>query len=609
LSKSTNNDLSNRLETTRTPDLITKDWVRRRTNQLITNALQSDGSTLVESPPAAGKTTELFATIEDTGTAVSYLTQRKDLYRQAGDLAREHGLTPKVLPSPHRTCPTFEGDHGDDIRNRVRRLYGPNVGGAALHRHMDLPCTDEGSCPYQKAWEFDPEDYDVLVGHYSHAHVSTVVENRTVVIDEFNEDAAITTFHDPEPVVSSFVSGERGLPYDDWTDFVEHRTEQRNKAVSWFIDNYDFKNPAAEDIISSDDDDMHGLAGDLLLGLLFAEDMGNGFRSSERHIQRGQAGFVPMRQTEMRRRIAPPCVWDKERSKAFLLKPPNFEDSNGVVALDGTPIPEMWNTAFGESFEHVRAVPEARMNEYLTDALDIHVHQYGAHDDDKAGTRPYSSGNHLYTETDERLLFALGMHFGDDPDVITTKKAIDTYERDGVLDYAGEYRNFAEVKSSNDFRESTLGAVLGSPHPGDETFQRWAALMGYGIKSKGRGTSKSYGHIGDKIHRHYVHNQILQSILRFGRDGQEAHVLVTSMATPEWVEPEPLELRTFNQSERAIITALRNSDGMSQGEIVDETGLSQQLVSKALTGFDRDDCLGIGGTDESGNLRRTWDGV
>ncbi|WP_273837629.1 helix-turn-helix domain-containing protein [Halococcus sp. PRR34] len=318
---------------------------------------------------------------------------------------------------------------------------------------------------------------------------------------------------------------------------------------------------------------------------------------------------------DQRRQIAPTVAWNTKDTTVHLLSVPNFESANGVVGLDGTPTKRMWDTAFGVSFDHERVVPEERMNDYLTDALDIHVHQYGAHNDN-GGTRPYSSGVHLYADTDEKLLHGMGMHFDAEPDVITTKAAIRRYDEDDrVLHHADEYRNFASVKSSNAFRESTLGAVLGSPHPGDETFKRWGAFMGLPIRRLGdnspddKGPNLEYGRTGDEIYQHYVHNQVLQSILRFGRDGQEAHVLVTSMCTPSWVEPEPLTMTTFNGADRRVIGCLRDTDGRTQSEIVDETGMDQGNVSRSLTGLEEQGFVGIGGTDNSGNLRRTWEGV
>ncbi|WP_273837630.1 hypothetical protein [Halococcus sp. PRR34] len=154
------------------------------------------------------------------------------MYDQAEELAQDDSLKSKILPSPHRTCPTFDGDHGDDLRNRVRHLYRQKVAGSAIHEVMDLPCTDDGACPYQQAWDFEPDEYDVLVGHYAHANIPSVVENRTIVIDEFAEEALVTPFDDPDTVVSAFLSRRRGLPFDDWTDFVEHRYERRAEAVS-----------------------------------------------------------------------------------------------------------------------------------------------------------------------------------------------------------------------------------------------------------------------------------------------------------------------------------------------------------------------------------------
>jgi hypothetical protein len=51
-----------------------------------------------------------------------------------------------------------------------------------------LPCQEHGECPLARKWDFDPDEFDALIGHYSHAHKPKVTRGRAVVFDEFPGD-------------------------------------------------------------------------------------------------------------------------------------------------------------------------------------------------------------------------------------------------------------------------------------------------------------------------------------------------------------------------------------------------------------------------------------
>jgi predicted transcriptional regulator len=54
---------------------------------------------------------------------------------------------------------------------------------------------------------------------------------------------------------------------------------------------------------------------------------------------------------------------------------------------------------------------------------------------------------------------------------------------------------------------------------------------------------------------------------------------------------------------------LRDSDGATQREIVENTGLAKSTVSETLTGLEEKDYIELDGTDGEGNLRRVWEGM
>jgi hypothetical protein len=144
--------------------------------------------------------------------------------------------------------------------------------------------------------------------------------------------------------------------------------------------------------------------------------------------------------------------------------------------------------------------------------------------------------------------------------LISSKQALQEYENEGHLSkYVTqtnggkvdtetnfefeEYKaiNFASVKSSNAFEKDDLGVVAGTPYPGDDVVKIWAGLCGKGVSPEDDGEDKSFGEFGDRIYEHFTHNQVVQAVLRFGRDesvyeDDGATVYITTAALPGWFD-------------------------------------------------------------------------
>jgi len=101
---------------------------------------------------------------------------------EAGDIFVEADADEDDVDLDRPTCPTADGEHGpawalavhvarslgytpQEIHTQARGLFG-----------AELPCTEEGTCPYADGWETarDPDaPADLLVGSYVHAHVES----------------------------------------------------------------------------------------------------------------------------------------------------------------------------------------------------------------------------------------------------------------------------------------------------------------------------------------------------------------------------------------------------------------------------------------------------
>lgn len=70
----------------------------------------------------------------------------KEQYQQYGEWCEDHGLKAKVLPSVHRDCETFRGEHGDAIQDTVREWYRHGATDKDIHKDAEyefgepLPC-------------------------------------------------------------------------------------------------------------------------------------------------------------------------------------------------------------------------------------------------------------------------------------------------------------------------------------------------------------------------------------------------------------------------------------------------------------------------------------
>lgn len=102
-------------------------------------------------------------------------------------MCEDHGLRALLLPNFPDTCDTYAGEHGADAQETVKRWYHACATPQQIHRDGDPSCAS--TCRYEAAWDFDPEDYHVLIGHPMHLYHEDVVQGRTVVIDEVPADA------------------------------------------------------------------------------------------------------------------------------------------------------------------------------------------------------------------------------------------------------------------------------------------------------------------------------------------------------------------------------------------------------------------------------------
>jgi len=250
------------------------------------------------------------------------------------------------------------------------------------------------------------------------------------------------------------------------------------------------------------------------------------------------------------------CLRNRNTGTMYSLQPPDLTAAAQVIGLDGIPTIELWNLLFAPDteFDHQQVISRDDFVSYLESSMNMSLVQMGG------GMHPYAGGR--VSELDKQRFATVQTREGHQFALISTKKALERYKEWGWLDLFvkraedttdvneesrgsfEEYQalNYGMIKSSNEFENEALGVVAGMPFPNDDLVKIWAGLCGQAVEVSedgGEDDERSFGEFGDKIYRHFAHHQVVQAVLRFGRDesvyeNEGATVYVSTEALPEW---------------------------------------------------------------------------
>jgi hypothetical protein len=582
----------------RDDDTLSIEDARERTVDTIANAYKHGDYALVEALPTMGKSYGSVKAAAETGEQITIVTGRgrKEQYDQFRDWCDEHGLSYYTLPSFTRDCDTANGEHGQEWAEKVRDWYNRGATPKEIHKSAEyhlgrpLPCQEhEGqNCPYASKWDFDPDEFDVLIGHYSHAHKSKVTSGRTVVFDEFPDAYETKLGIGLQGAVSYWLQTTDGVPFEDYTDLLENRDDQerRGRALLWFEDN----GVEPDESVVFDDGAAHASAPLAVFTILAADDLGNGFEQAS----------VPDVGTGVRNR---------HTDEVTILRPPEMDYASGVVALDGTPTKRLWELSLGRRMNHRPVLQDDERTEYVRDALNLNIVRTSEY------VKPYNSADHVNTQQDAALLEQIRENHGEAPSLITTTTAEDEYDAAGVLETVDETKHYGNVLGSNEFKEKRVGAVIGSNHFSDDYIKKWGAYDGRTVdRNDGKGSELSYGAFGDKVLTHMREHETIQATMRFGRDGNGAVVYVHTDTLPEWVPVagEGRVVTTWSDGMQQVCRALEDLESATTADIVthDAVDIGRRQVFDHLESLRERDVLERTQDETDGrSVRWTDDGV
>lgn len=541
-------------------DPLTKDVVARRCKQVYKEAMHSRRreAFIFQAPMSAGKTTQVFPAAAETSEPVSMFVNRgrKEQYERIEEYSEDNGLVCKVLPSFLEDCPAANGEHGDELAEKIHDWYKREAPPRDIHEKEEVPCGDE--CPYREAWRFDPVDFDVIVGYYTHANVRHIVNDRTNIFDEFPEDV-FESVYDPTEAVTHFLQREDEIPFESLTELLEGRHDTKRC--------FDGLDALPEGLYDSSlaFEGGYATAPKIVYTILMGGRTLGDFERVE--LPTGDIG-----------------LFDREKTEVRILSPPSMPYANNVIGLDGTLTLEMWRLAVGEDFEHRRVLDDDEREEYIADTMD--------YDFVVTTTRinPYNSSVNPKQAT--TLIEEVYKMTGCKPGVITTVTGEVRHEGlDGFPSHLiDEDQHYGNIKSSNNFRKKRVGIVIGSNHFGDRFVRIWAAYADHEVTSpdrsggKNRGHDLSYGEFGDKILHHMREHETIQAAMRFGRDGDGAIVFVHTNTLPDWIQETAIGdfVETWDDSELEVIDAISDLEVASTSEIVEQANVSESHTKRIL---------------------------
>lgn len=205
---------------------------REKRTEVVKDAIESGQPTLIDALCGIGKSYGAIDATAQKSALATIFTSRHALFDQYVEWAKEHDLDVLKLPSLHEDCDTMAGEHGAVAKEQMEDLYNRGFTPSDIHTHYDFPCSaGDSNCSYKSQWDFEPEEYDVIVGHYKHAYNPALSENRTVFVDEFPGDAYESTFEHSQlsQIITAFCEQHDDFPFADFTAVIEQRNNPLKK--------------------------------------------------------------------------------------------------------------------------------------------------------------------------------------------------------------------------------------------------------------------------------------------------------------------------------------------------------------------------------------------
>ena len=524
----------------------------------ITESILNGQTALHRAPAGLGKSRSVTMIADETAERFFIGTNLRDNYDEFEEWADKDGIPAEKLPTA--------ADAEDVDPNETSWPISMVV------NHTELPEQPRYKQQKERADRIRDKPASVLVGNPLQAHNPKNVEDRVVVLDENPFDPFVTAIEDPLDKAQEYADTFEQFPLTNVRRPEPGEQAKAKRAVKQIeaagLDPFDYPDQVGE---------FHAKAPLIAHAILSADKLGNGLYFAE----------IPGDRY---------AVFDPQFSRMEIFDPPDLSGAKAVIGLDAEPCLPLWEAVIG-NFEYKRLFDKGERNRHYQAAEGYEFRQL--HD------MKWSANTKQRLPSKDRAmayLWEIEKKHDQKPDLITTR----TFKRkiDDEL-----YRNslhFGDVKGRNDLKQSELLVVLGCPSLSDEHIKRWAALLGevaeVATDDNGErldGDELDYqNEVANAIYDS-IKNRVFQAMLRAGRtDDVEATIYVGTNMIPDWLNitrvgrriysPDPnksfdacVDLNTsHNSKRRAVIEALRDSDGMTAKEIKEEADVSRPTAKR-----------------------------
>lgn len=592
---------------------------------------------LIAAPTSLGKTYAIATTPwlerpEMTGgELVIHVSSSRKTRDQAFEMSKKaEGVTPAKLEGREDACPVAAGEYdetlpvpGEQIPPSewlTRMCDGGKIPFSVAHERLNakcgrLPCSHDGGCDGVTQWisifaSNDPQ-YDVLHVTRPFVYNTKLVRNANVIFDEqpdytvqVKKEAAyadnidrVTTQNKIRGAVTHLLSNidSRLTTWEAlMAAFGEGNTRALEDCVQW-LSEYE---PSSSWMFESDS--AHALAPAIVRAIINAESLGNGYYKGVGQFRPAEVGLREGKKTEVI------VVFDEEHNLKLIHQSPDLSEARCVIGLDAHPTERLWRLQITPEITREELLDSQERKEWRKNVRGLEVYQVGD------ATRSYTGGwagntTQKREQTKAKavaLIEAMRKKFGDDfRTSITSMSLEDDVEQ--ILKDVGvqdpEVLYYGGLKSRDDFKDESVGLLIGCIDPGDENILDKVALLGLHAevvrkenkegeleRATGRGFTGDDADVATEILESVRKKNVAQAIGRYARgvyDSQTsgAKVFVWSDAIPEDLidyEISDVGLAPTGKKKKVIEYIQKSGRKMTTTELVAELETTGVNVSR-----------------------------
>ena len=523
--------------------IISRKHAVAKTKELLLRGPQQGENVLVQPAPTIHPERLIPELVDAHDLQIVFIaptdTQLKRMKRRCGAL----NLSTREIGSPYSICPSYNGQHGNAVEEKVEAALAQGVPLGRLHKTRDLPCCP--NCPFT-SWKRPEFTEQIVLANPRHAYIGGLLEERVVFTCALRGDAYITEIENPPQALDLYLDKNTG--FTGYRDFIRSRDSDRVPSVWDYFDGTIDPSTDDEEFGYALDKDGHHLAPQSVFGLLNTEELDNEWETSYHHEEDAYGNYRPTNRPPIggdpfdvggvdyfQTRVVRQPGETLEDDTIYVLDVPEFTKAKSVVAFDVAPTPWMWRTYYGVNFDHQRVYSDDETAEFLQSAMDVEVVQTAT------SRKPYE-GNNVTPGRDASIAVWATAEFGKPPILVSTKNALGRYrskQPDLLMTDAKEgiqYRRGGSVILENE----PLVLLSGSPRPRNEEFQLWGALAGKSVPDSPN-QQGSFGQAGDKVRHQFCESRVGKWATRF--DSRDAVVILNTTAVPEWLQNSRLVTR------------------------------------------------------------------